>query len=141
MCCKYLKLSFTTVCTHVVFKGMHLSSEHDILPVDHAGTRSHGCLKQMTVNMKKLLQTLLFLRSAGLKASRKAAGGARWVPLGSCPLPLQVGTGAALQPRPPSLPGHGDITAGCLQIHVWTDLVPRRLTGRFLLIANPSQYI
>lgn len=62
-------------CAHVIFKCMHLSSEHDILPVDHAGTRSHGCLKQMAVNMKKLLQTLLFLRSAGLEASRKTAGG------------------------------------------------------------------
>lgn len=144
VCWKYLKLSFTTVwpqCAHVIFKCMHLSSEHDILPVDHAGTRSHGCLKQMAVNMKKLLQTLLFLRSAGLEASRKTAGGTWGVPLGSCPLPLLVGTGAALQPQPPSLPGHGDITAGCLQIHVWIDLVSRRLTGHFLLIANPSQYI
>lgn len=55
---------------------MHPSSEHNVLPVDHGGTRFGRCLKKVAVYMKKLLQTLLLLRSAGFEASWKAAGGA-----------------------------------------------------------------
>lgn len=121
----------------------HLSkcTEHNILPVDHAGARLGRCLKKVAVYMKKVLKTLLLPRSAGFETSWKTAGGARGVHPGSCPLPLVDGTGAAIQPRPPSLPGHRDLTTGCLEIHVWINLVSHRLTGHFLLLANLFQYI
>ncbi len=62
--------------SNLIFKCKHPSSDLNILPVDHAGTRLDGRLKQMAVHMKKLLQTLLLSRSAGFEASWEAAGGA-----------------------------------------------------------------
>lgn len=98
----------------LILKCMQPFSEHNILPVHHAG-------------MKRLLQTLLLLRSAVFEASWKAAGGAGVMHPGSCSLPLLGVTGAAIQPGPSSLPGHWDLSAGCLEIHVWINLVSHRL--------------
>lgn len=93
----------------------------------------------MAVYMKKLLQTLVVSRSAGFKASWKGAGEAWEVQPGSCPLSLLDGTGAAIQPRPPSLPGHRDLAAGCFEIHVWINLVFQRLVRLFIYVANLFQ--
>lgn len=98
----------------------HPTSEHKILPVDHAFTRLYGGLKQMTVQMKNLLRTVLLPRPAGFIARWEAAGGAWRVRPASCRLPLLDGTGEAIQPQPPSLPGHRDVAAGCFEIHVCT---------------------
>lgn len=111
------------------------------IPVDHADTGLGRRLEKMALYMKKFLQTVLLFNFAGIKASWKAAGGAWGVHPGSCPLPLLDGTGAAFQPWSPSLPRHRDLTAGCLEIHVWMNLVCHGLTGQFLLLANPFQYI
>lgn len=98
-----------------------------VLPVNHAGTTLAPRLKKVAVHMKELL--LRLLRSAGLKTSWKRAAGGWEEPSGSCPLSLLHGTGAAVQPRPPSGSGHGDLAAGCLEIHVCLNLVSHKLLG------------
>lgn len=105
-------------CNFNIYLSMHSSSESNILPVNHVGTRLRTCLEQMTVHMKKLLQTLPLSRYAGFKTPWKTGDGARGVHPDSNPLPLLNGTRKALQPGPPSLPGNRYLTAGCLQIHV-----------------------